>query len=58
MIQFVELVSMDCWEKMTKTTKRMMAVDDEDTDGDIDNDLLTLSGPFSSSFQSAGGRAR
>lgn len=33
---------MDCWEKMAKTTKRMMAVDDEDTDGDIDNDLLTL----------------
>lgn len=37
-IQFVELVSMDCWKK----TKRMMAVDDENNDGDIDNDLLTL----------------
>lgn len=53
MIQFVELVSMDCRKKKeTRKTKRMTAVDDEDDDGDIGNDVLTLYqvhlAPFSS----------
>lgn len=65
--QFVELVSMDCWDedmemkKVTKT-KRMTAVDDDDNDDDEDYDgdidLLTLlSGPFGSSFKSGGGKS-
>lgn len=38
MIQFVELVSMDCWKKVETKTERMMAVVDVE-----DNiDLLTL----------------
>lgn len=36
----------------------MMIDDDKDNKGDIDSGLLTLSGPFSASFQSAGGRAQ